>query len=322
MYRSAAWGIAALFCMAGFGFAAAPSDPPPPWAFPVNPPHHAAAAPTPDKIEHVPGSTAAYTDKQLADPFFLADWFPKEHSPLPAIVVFGSKPHTWACGYCHLPTGTGGPAEAALPGLPASYIVEQVLEFRAGRRRAAEPKMSSAHHMELEAKNVSMSDLDAAARYFSGLVFKSYFHVVETDTVPKTEVRAVSLYEKIPGAGREPIGRRIVEVPDDPKQWELGNPHAEFTAYVPKGSIRRGEALVASGDGAAPCRTCHGPDLKGVGLVPPLAGRSPSYIVRQLYDIQHGTRAGPTVALMQPEVAHMSPGDRIGIAAYLASLHP
>lgn len=102
----------------------------------------------------------------------------------------------------------------------------------------------------------------------------------------------------------------------------LGNAHTDFTAYVPKGSIERGEKLVASGDGAAPCRTCHGQDLRGVGDVPPLAGRSPSYLARQLYDIRHGTRHGPVVAPMLPEVAHITPRDRIAIVAYLASLPP
>lgn len=124
------------------------------------------------------------------------------------------------------------------------------------------------------------------------------------------------------GGGNEALGKRIVEVPDDFDDIELGDPHADITAYVPKGSIRRGAALVASGDGAAPCSTCHGLDFKGIGNVPPLAGRSASYLVRQLYDIQHGTRRGPAVALMQPEVAHMTADDRIAIAAYLTSLKP
>ena len=57
-----------------------------------------------------------------------------------------------------------------------------------------------------------------------------------------------------------------------------------------------------------------------MGNVPPLAGRSPSYLARQLYDIQHGTRQGPVVVPMLPEVVHMTPGDRIAIVAYLASL--
>jgi cytochrome c553 len=123
---------------------------------------------------------------------------------------------------------------------------------------------------------------------------------------------------KIPGS--EPLGQRIIEVPDDAKQWEIGSAHTEFTAYVPKGSIARGAALVASGEGAAPCRSCHGSDLQGAGNIPPLAGRSPSYLARQLYDIQHGVRNGAAVAPMLPETAHMTAADRIAIVAYLASL--
>ena len=294
-------GLTALV-FATTGAAAGISDPPPPWAFPVNPPNSAVAYPAPsDKIEHVAGSNASFTDRQLIDLFFVADWFPAEHGPMPSIVSTGRKPTVKPCGLCHLPNGNGGPAEAALSGLSASYIREQISEFRAGRRSAAEPNMVSAHDMIDEAKAVSDADLAAAALYFSQLEFVSHFRVVETDTVPKTEVQLVSLYVKIPGAGNEPIGQRIVEVPDDATwQWQLGSTHADYTAYVPTGSIARGKALVASGDGVVPCRTCHGDDLKGSAIAPPLAGRAASYIVRQLYDMQHGTRNGAVVAPMLP----------------------
>jgi cytochrome c553 len=316
-----ALGVAAALCFA-VPSAAQTSDPPPAWAFPVNPPPGPAQSTTPDKVEHVSGSPLAYTDRQIGDEFSSVDWFPGEHPSRPRIVARGRKP-AMACGFCHLSSGNGGPAEAALPGLPASYIIEQVNEFRAGRRTAAQPEMISAADMIAEAKAVSPADLTAAAQYFSHLKFTSHFHVVETDRAPKTRVEEVSLYVKIPGAGSEPIGERIVEVPDDARQWELGNPHTEFTAYVPRGSIARGAKLVTSGDGAAPCSTCHGSDLRGMqGDGPPLAGRSPSYLARQLYDLEHGTRRGPAVAPMLPEVAHMTAADRIAIVAYLASLRP
>lgn len=317
----AAVGAAAMLC-AGGACGVPASDPVPAWAFPVNPPAKpSTGGQHPDRQEHVPGSQATYTDRQLDDEFLTPDWFPAEHPPMPRIVASGRKP-AMPCGLCHLPTGSGGPAEAALPGLPVSYIIEQVKEFRSGRRAAAQPAMVSAKDMILEAKAVTDADLATAARYFSQLRFTSHFHVVETDRVPRTRVGLVSLYVKLADAGLEPLGERIVEVPDDARQWELGNAHTEFTAYVPKGSIARGEKLVASGDGAAPCRTCHGPDLRGAGNVPPLAGRSPSYLARQLYDIKHGTRRGPTVAPMLPEVLHMTPADRIAIVSYLASLPP
>jgi cytochrome c553 len=297
-------------------------DPPPPWAFPVNPPHRPVADPAPsNKIEHVSGSNAMFTDRQLIDEFFVADWFPAEHGPMPSIVSTGHKPTVKPCGRCHLPDGNGGPAEATLSGLSASYIREQISEFRAGRRSGAEPNMIATQDMIAEAKAVSDADLAAAALYFSQLKFVSHFRVVEADTVPKTEVQLVSLYVKIPGAGSEPIGQRIVEVPDDAIwQWQLGSTHANYTAYVPKGSIARGKALVTSGDGVVPCRTCHGDDLKGSAIAPPLAGRAASYIVRQLYDMQRGTRRGDLVAPMLPEVVRLTAQDRIAIAAYVASL--
>jgi cytochrome c553 len=303
IHHVAACVIAALLAVASIAFAAAPSDPVPAWAFPVNPPRHPKPKHDMSKPEHVPGSAVTFTDVQLDDPFFGADWFPASHPPAPAVVIHGRRPNTWACGYCHLPTGQAGSEGAALTGMPADYIIEQVKEMRDGRRRAAEPNMMPPNSMIKEARAVSMTDLKAAADYFSRLTFHSHVRVVETDTVPKTRVGGPGSLAAITGAGAgtEPIGARIIEVPDDPKRYELGDFNYTETAYVPKGSIRRGETLVASGDGAAPCRTCHGPDLKGVGMIPGLAGRSPSYLVRQLYDIQHGTRVGPTVAPMLPE---------------------
>ena len=70
------------------------------------------------------------------------------------------------------------------------------------------------------------------------------------------------------------------------------------------------------------CATCHGAGLKGLGNVPSIAGRSPSYIVRQLYDIQNGVRSGPATQLMKQPVAKLTLDDMIAIAAYTSSLHP
>ena len=47
----------------------------------------------------------------------------------------------------------------------------------------------------------------------------------------------------------------------------LRDPRSGFTAYVPTGSIKKGEALVK----AKQCALCHGEGLKGLGPVPPLA---------------------------------------------------
>jgi cytochrome c553 len=59
-----------------------------------------------------------------------------------------------------------------------------------------------------------------------------------------------------------------------------------------------------------------------VGPIPGLAGRSPSYLVRQLYDFQHGMRAGPWSPLMAPNVIKLTLDDMVALAAYAASLPP
>ena len=94
-------------------------------------------------------------------------------------------------------------------------------------------------------------------------------------------------------------------------------------AYVPTGSVRKGE-LLASGAGnkTVPCSICHGKDLKGIGDVPPLAGRSPTYMFRQLYDIKSGARAGAGAQLMKAVVENLTTEDMISLSAYAASIKP
>ena len=105
---------------------------------------------------------------------------------------------------------------------------------------------------------------------------------------------------------------------------ELRDGGSGFVAYVPKGSVKKGETLVTTGGGGktVQCGLCHGSDLKGLGPVPGIAGRSPSYIFRQLYDIQHGTRNGSWTQLMKGPVQRLSAEDMVSIAAYTASLKP
>ena len=67
---------------------------------------------------------------------------------------------------------------------------------------------------------------------------------------------------------------------------------------------------------------CHGADLKGLGPVPGLAGRSPSYSARQMFDMQQGVRKGPWSALMKAAVEKLTIDDMIAIAAYTASREP
>ena len=81
------------------------------------------------------------------------------------------------------------------------------------------------------------------------------------------------------------------------------------------------DSVVGGGGGKTiQCATCHGADLMGMGSVPGLAGRSPSYLVRQLYDMRQGKRTGEWASLMMPVVAKLTTDDMLAIAAYLASL--
>lgn len=65
------------------------------------------------------------------------------------------------------------------------------------------------------------------------------------------------------------------------------------------------------------CMGCHGPEAKGNGQFPRLAGQHPSYIVKQLKAFKEGNRkSGP----MQAIATNLSGEDMEALAAYLGSL--
>lgn len=309
------------FLAAAAGVPADAADSLPVWAYPVNPP---GLKPAPDdgSLKQVPNSAAAFTMTQIRDLFTPPDWHPDNHPPMPDVVGRGNKPGQFACGFCHLPNGLGRPENSSLAGLPASYIAQQVAEFKNGVRKSSEPASLPSNLMVAVAKLVSEEDAKIAAEYFASLKPVPWIRVVETAMVPKTKVGGWMLIEDGSGA-TEAIGQRIIEMPENLERTELRDSASGFIAYVPRGSIRRGEALATDGAGkTTPCAICHGAGLKGLGPVPALAGRSPSYIVRQLYDIQHGTRNGQWSELMKPVVAGLSAEDLVAVAAYTASLAP
>jgi cytochrome c553 len=161
----------------------------------------------------------------------------------------------------------------------------------------------------------------AAAEYFASIKWTPWIRVVETSTVPKTRI-VTGMFLALEGGEKEPIGQRIIEVPEKTEATEtLRDPRSGFVAYAPVGSIKKGEALVTTGGAGktVQCGVCHGADLQGLGPVPGIAGRSPSYLVRQLYDMQQGARGGVWTALMRSAVAKLSADDMVAIAAYVAS---
>jgi len=289
------------------------------WAYPV--PTHTWPQPDPKQLLRVPGTKITFTVGGTNDRFHVPDWYPKSHPKMPDIVARGRKPDVFACGYCHLPNGQGRPENASLAGQPADYIVQQVADMRAGRRKSSSAKMGSINAMMTVAKASNDAEVKIAADYFSKLTFAKWIRVVETDLVPKTDIAQRNMLVVVPGR-KEPTAKRIIEVPENLERTEARDSKSGFIAYVPKGSVARGKRLVESGAGAFPCAACHGPTYKGNGSVPALAGRSPSGLVRQLYDFKSGARNGEGAAMMKPQVANMTDDMRIDIAAYLASLNP
>jgi cytochrome c553 len=167
---------------------------------------------------------------------------------------------------------------------------------------------------------MSDAEVGAAAQYFSGLKPHNRTRVIETATVPHTRVAGWFL-AAVADAPREPIGHRIIEVPADLERFEQRDAHIRILAYVPPGSIHNGYRLVHTGGAGRTmvCSGCHGADLRGTGKIPAIADRSPSYLVRQLFDIQAGVRAGAATQPMNDVVRQLRVDDMIAIASYLAS---
>jgi cytochrome c553 len=298
------------------------------WAYAAINPQPPAPVPDDPTLYHVPGSDQGFTMKQIRDTGNPVDWFPGDHPPMPTIVAHrrspGVNPWIGSCGLCHYPSGKGRPENAAIAGLPEGYILEQLADFKAGARRTADPAKRNTATMAGNAAGITDEEAQEAAVYFSSMKMTPWIKVVETDTVPKSR-NSGGFFVPVEGAGTEPIGQRILEMPVDVEQTEVyRNPRSGWIAYVPVGSIKKGEDLVVRGGAGktVACAACHGQDLKGNENFPPLAGRSPSYLARQLYDIQQFTRNGPGTQLMRPVVQNLTEEDILNITAYLASLQP
>jgi cytochrome c553 len=293
----------------------------PEWAFNI-PDKIQPTAFRPEGVVKAPGSAKEYEAKTIAGTGSPPDWFPDEHPPAPKVVTGGAGTGIrFACGACHLMSGQSHPEAADIAGMPAEYLMRQMAYYKAGVRK-------DDARMTPIAQATSDEDIRQAAEYFSALKPGVFVKVIEAATPPKTFIATAGRHRQLhPDGGTEPIGRRILQIPDDPMRTEIRDPHSGFIAYVPPGSIARGEALVKGGGSGkeaskTPCAICHGEDLKGLGEVPRLAGQQPLYIARQLFDLQYGSSAGKQAALMKPVVANLSEDDIIAIAAYLGSLPP
>jgi len=314
-------GVAAAAALYIFTGAAGAQDAfePPSWAYPLMD-EGRGLGPDDGTLLSAPGSELQRTQSQINDPFNPPDWYPEEHPPLPESVAHGRPPDVNACGQCHMFHGMGHPESSMLAGQSVNYVVQQMRDFKSGARTSLYRRHNS---MLRIATHATEEEIRTAAEYFSQLEPVKWVTVIEADSVPETYVGQGNMRHPEPNGGMEPIGRRIIEVPEDSHRAERRDPHSPFIAYVPPDSIAAGQELATTGGGRTiQCNLCHGPDLKGLADVPGIAGMPPIYVARQLWDIKHGARAGASAALMLAVVTNLTDDDVLNLAAYLASLDP
>ena len=241
-----------------------------------------------ETLYSVPGSERQLMSSQTGSMFGgIEDWFPDRHGPMPDIVSNGRRPDGRACAMCHLTSGLGHPSAGMSAGMPPEYFFQQIKDFASGKRTAVDPERTRG--MVRVASALTDEEIRAAAEYYARQTPSKWVEVIESDMAPVTYIGRGNMRLAQPDGEMEPLGQRIVEYATDTERTDLNDPYSGFTAYVPVGSIEKGEALVTTGGGKTiACGVCHGPDLKGLGNVPGLAGRLPTYNTRQMLDMKQG----------------------------------
>jgi cytochrome c553 len=302
----------------------------PEWLFPIDP-KSIKPNPNPPKLDdvellEVPGSDQKFTLARINDPFNAPDWRPNDHIAMPEVVARGRKPAVMACAYCHTPTGQGRPENSALAGLPEAYIKEQLSDYRSGKRKPMGPDnyLPGVNMLKI-ARAMTEQEIDESARYFSQQKLRRRVYVIDGLRIPRAE-RAAWIYEEV--GGTEDLEDRLLEVTNDLARHERRDDRLEYLAYVPPGSIVRGKRLVVTGKNAdnvartQPCASCHLASLKGTDKIPPIGGRQPTYLLRQMLAFRNHTRANEAALQMAPVVEKLTLGEMIDVVAYLSSLYP
>jgi cytochrome c553 len=307
------WLIFPLLAAASVAAAAESSYPD--WAYAVPTPKNVAIAPRDaGTLFSLPGAAGPFTRGQIsgAAP---ADWYPHDHPPMPKLVASGDAARgITACAGCHYPNGKGRPQNANIAGLNAHYLARQLHDMKTGLRRSAEPRKHNAQQMLDFAKAMTGAEIAQVTAYYAALPPTVPIKVIETATVPAMRSQEGMW---LPAGEQEPIGDRVIETPADVGREQLRDPHAGFIAYAPLGAVAKGRQLAA----ALGCANCHGEGLHGAGRIAPgIAGRSPSYLARQLYDFQQGARHGAMATAMRTVTAKLTAGDIVDLTAYAASL--
>ena len=221
--------------------------------------------------------------------------------------------------------GAGYPETADMAGMSSEYIQRQMADYKRGVRTAGGVDgRIYPNSMPAIAKALSDDEIRQVADWFASLKPVAFTRVVETTMVPKSFVGGAFMRFAQSGGEMEPIGNRIIALPEDQSRTLRRDPHSGYVAYAPIGSIKQGEQFVKTGGNgkSVACAICHGDSLLGLGNVPRIAGQHPGYIARQLYGYKNGSRNGGDAPLMKKAVAEMNDMDIVAISAYLGSLNP
>jgi len=279
------------------------------------------------RLQTVEGSSAKYSLVDIRDGHNVIDWFPGDHPVMPPIIKNGPASlgeTARGCGSCHLPNGKGRPENAPPAGQSAGYTIQQLRDMRDGKRYTADPRKPNTPTMIALAKAMTEDEMRQSAEYFAAMPWTPWMRVVEADLIPEMHLEPGNMYITVGKQPTEPLAGRIVETPEDAFQANgVRNTRSGWVVYAPVGSLARGKNLVTTGGGkTVGCATCHGTDLMGLADVPGIAGRSPSYMMRQLWDMKQGTRNGLWAEMMKPVIANLTVDDMTAIVAYLASIKP
>ena len=296
----------------------------PEWAY--TPPPPAGSPPPPSRSAgrrqrrfSIAGTDKTMTRGALRGVKEIPDWYPGDRQRSDAAIVRDGKEGVRACGFCHLADGTGRPENAPVNSLHVAYFIQQMQDYKNGLRKSADPRKKNTNNMIAFAKEATDEEIKAAAEYFAA-----------------------------PALPEAHQGHRVAHGPEgaSPGRDAHGDPQTKAAAWS-RSATRSSRCRTTT---CAPRRvtrtwarprTCRQGAQQGQGarrevsvhhLPRPepgrarpragLAGRSPSYMMRQLFDMKVGARRGPWFDLMKPIVDSMSVQDLLALSAYAGSVAP
>jgi len=199
------------------------------------------------------------------------------------------------CSACHGYNGISiAPTFPVLAGQNAEYIVQELKYFH----NLTQDDRAVTHESMFEQWIINITGLRRDYRY---------------DDAPRNEPRA---WDFMKGVARDL---------DEPTMQALADYFAKQPPVAGRpadtGDAAKGKALYLEGDadrGLIACQSCHGPDGKGQGPIPRLAGQHADYVSLQLKYIQSGIR---NVEQMQALITNLNETDFANLAAYVQSLN-